>query len=183
MTKRIIIAGSGGQGVLFLGKLLAYTAMLENREVTWFPSYGAEMRGGTANCTVVISDDIIGSPVVRNPDMLITLNEASYKKFASAVRKDGLILKDSTISTSENGTTPRQLNVNATTLAASLNAPGSANMAMVGACAAAGIISLETAVKALEAITPARRKDSLELNKTLMNKAYDELKDQESVSS
>src|SRR5450756_145960 len=81
MEKRIIIAGSGGQGVLFFGKLLAYAAMLEGREVTWFPSYGAEMRGGTANCTVIISDSMIGSPVIRNPDVLVVMNDDSYRRF------------------------------------------------------------------------------------------------------
>ena len=83
MEKRIIIAGSGGQGVLFIGKLLAYAAMLEDREVTWFPSYGAEMRGGTANCTVIISDSMIGSPVIRNPDVLVVMNDDSYRRFVA----------------------------------------------------------------------------------------------------
>ncbi|MDX9714494.1 MAG: 2-oxoacid:acceptor oxidoreductase family protein [Dissulfurispiraceae bacterium] len=176
MTKRIIIAGSGGQGVLFLGRLLAYTAMLENNEVTWFPSYGAEMRGGTANCTVVISDDIIGSPVVRNPDILITLNEASYKKFAPTVTPEGLVLYDSSINISQNSVAAKLQSVDATALAASLNAPGSANMAMVGACAASGIVSLDAAFRALEAVTPARRKSSLELNKKIITIVYEKTK-------
>ncbi|MBN2653800.1 MAG: 2-oxoacid:acceptor oxidoreductase family protein [Nitrospirae bacterium] len=176
MTKRIIIAGSGGQGVLFLGKLLAYTAMLEDREVTWFPSYGAEMRGGTANCTVVISDDIIGSPVVRNPDILITLNEASYRKFGPAVKSDGLILYDSTIKSMPEGIQSVTKSIDATSLAASMNVPGSANMAMVGACAAADIISLDAAFNALEAVTPPRRRDSLELNKKIITTVYENSK-------
>ncbi|MBM4128663.1 MAG: 2-oxoacid:ferredoxin oxidoreductase subunit gamma, partial [Nitrospira sp.] len=71
MEKRVIIAGSGGQGILFFGRILAHAAMLENREVTWFPSYGAEVRGGTANCTIIISDELIGSPIVTCPDILI----------------------------------------------------------------------------------------------------------------
>ena len=79
----ILVAGSGGQGILLLGRLVAYGGMLEGKEVTCFPSYGAEVRGGTANSTVIMSDDLIGSPIIRNPDILIVMNEASLKKFQS----------------------------------------------------------------------------------------------------
>src|SRR5512145_1459424 len=75
----VIFAGSGGQGVLLVGTVLAQAAMLEGKNVTWFPSYGAEMRGGTANCTVVISEDFIGSPIVAKPDCLVAMNNASVK--------------------------------------------------------------------------------------------------------
>ena len=95
MEKRIIIAGSGGQGVLFFGKLLAYAAMLEGREVTWFPSYGAEMRGGTANCTVIISDSMIGSPVIGNPDVLVVMNDDSYRRFVEKLSPGGILIYDS----------------------------------------------------------------------------------------
>ena len=81
MTEEIIIAGFGGQGVLFIGKIMAYAALEENLEVTWFPSYGPEMRGGTANCTVVISDEEIGSPQVLNPRAAIVMNQPSLDPF------------------------------------------------------------------------------------------------------
>ncbi len=81
MQTSIIIAGSGGQGILFLGRALTTACMEDGRKVTWFPSYGAEMRGGTANCTVIISDEMIGSPVVMTPDILLVMNRASLERF------------------------------------------------------------------------------------------------------
>jgi 2-oxoglutarate ferredoxin oxidoreductase subunit gamma len=80
-----------------LGKILACAGMLENREVTWFPSYGAEIRGGTANCTVIISDELIGSPVVKNPDTLIVMSEASLNKFQPGLKQNGLLIFDSSL--------------------------------------------------------------------------------------
>ena len=80
MTTEIILAGFGGQGILFAGKVLAYCALIDGKEISWLPSYGPEMRGGTANCSVCISDDPIGSPVVANPDCLIAMNEPSSGK-------------------------------------------------------------------------------------------------------
>jgi 2-oxoglutarate ferredoxin oxidoreductase subunit gamma len=97
VEKRIIIAGSGGQGILFMGKVMAFASMREKKEVTWFPSYGAEMRGGTANCTVIISDDMIGSPVVLNPDILVVMNSASLDKFQQRLRRKGLLFYDSSL--------------------------------------------------------------------------------------
>ncbi len=97
MQTDIIIAGFGGQGVLFAGQLLAYAAMDEGREVTWIPSYGPEMRGGTANCTVVIADEEIGSPLVRNPQAVIAMNLPSLDKYEPAVRADGVMIINSSI--------------------------------------------------------------------------------------
>ena len=85
MQTEILIAGFGGQGVLFAGQLLAYAAMDDGREVTWIPSYGPEMRGGTANCTVIISDEEIGSPMVRNPQALIAMNLPSLDKYEPTI--------------------------------------------------------------------------------------------------
>ena len=92
MQTDIMIAGFGGQGVLFAGQLLAYAAMDEGREVTWIPSYGPEMRGGTANCTVVIADEEIGSPLVRNPQAGIAMNLPSLDKYESAIRPGGVLV-------------------------------------------------------------------------------------------
>ena len=97
MTTEIILAGFGGQGILFAGKILAYCALMDNREISWLPSYGPEMRGGTANCSVCISDEPIGSPVVTNPDCLIAMNGPSYKKFIQAVKPNGLVLLDNSL--------------------------------------------------------------------------------------
>jgi len=93
----IIIAGFGGQGILFTGKILAHIGMLDNREVSWFPSYGPEMRGGTANCSICISDSPIGSPQVTEPDVLVAMNTPSYEKFIDTVVPGGKVFIDSSI--------------------------------------------------------------------------------------
>lgn len=97
MLTEIIIAGFGGQGVLFIGKCLAYAAMLENAEISWLPSYGPEMRGGTANCSVCISDAPIGSPYVSEPDILIAMNQPSLEKFLPHVKPGGVVFADSSM--------------------------------------------------------------------------------------
>jgi 2-oxoglutarate ferredoxin oxidoreductase subunit gamma len=97
MHTDIIISGFGGQGVLFAGQLLAYAGMDQKLEVTWFPSYGPEMRGGTANCTVIMSDEEIGSPMVRYPEVVIALNLPSLDKYEGLVKPDGLLVLNSSI--------------------------------------------------------------------------------------
>ena len=97
MYQDVIIAGFGGQGVLLVGKLLAHAGMLEGKHVTWFPSYGAEIRGGTANCTVIIADSEIGSPVIRNPSSMLILNEASYRKFEPRLQQGGQLFLNTSL--------------------------------------------------------------------------------------
>jgi 2-oxoglutarate ferredoxin oxidoreductase subunit gamma len=97
METKIIIAGFGGQGILFAGTLLCQMAIEENKHTTWLPSYGPEMRGGTANSNVIISDEEIGSPMVSEPDVLVAMNEMSFDKFMPHVAKDGLILFNSSL--------------------------------------------------------------------------------------
>ncbi len=94
MERKIILAGFGGQGILSAGKIIAEAGLIEGREVSWFPSYGPEMRGGTANCGVIISDDPIGSPVLDSCDVLIALNTPSLRKFESRVAAGGTIIVD-----------------------------------------------------------------------------------------
>ena len=94
---RIVLAGFGGQGVLFAGKVAAYAGLIDDREVSWLPSYGPEMRGGTANCSVTLSDEPIGSPLVTAPDVLVALNQPSYDKFVDAVRPGGVIVADTSM--------------------------------------------------------------------------------------
>jgi 2-oxoglutarate ferredoxin oxidoreductase subunit gamma len=93
----IMLAGFGGQGVLFAGKLLAYAGMLDGHELSWLPSYGPEMRGGTANCSVVISEDPIGSPLVTEPNVLIAMNLPSFDKFVDTVEPGGIVIVDKTL--------------------------------------------------------------------------------------
>lgn len=97
MQSEVMFAGFGGQGILLIGKILAHTAMEEGYEVAWVPSYGPEMRGGTAYCTVVISDRPIGSPIIKNPMHLIAMNRPSLEKFASIVKPGGVILINSSL--------------------------------------------------------------------------------------
>ena len=94
MTEEIIIAGFGGQGVLSMGKILAYSGMMQNKEVSWFPSYGPEMRGGTANVTVIISDERISSPILNKFDTAIILNQQSMDKFEDSVKPGGVLIYD-----------------------------------------------------------------------------------------
>ena len=94
MTEELIIAGFGGQGVLSMGKILAYSGIMEDKEVTWFPSYGPEMRGGTANVTVILSDTRISSPIVKHFDTAIILNQQSMDKFEKSVKPGGILLYD-----------------------------------------------------------------------------------------
>ena len=96
-TMRILIAGFGGQGVLFLGKLIAYAGVLKGKQVTWLPSYGPEMRGGTANCAVILSDGPIGSPIVSEPDVLIAMNLPSFSAYEQKVRPGGTIVLDASL--------------------------------------------------------------------------------------
>lgn len=97
MYEQIIIAGFGGQGVLFLGKILAYMGMDTGKELSWLPSYGPEMRGGTCNCSVIIADNKIGSPIIQSPDTLIAMNKPSLEKFVGKVKPGGLIVLDSSL--------------------------------------------------------------------------------------
>ena len=119
---------------MFLGKVLAYAAMGEGMEVTWFPSYGAEMRGGTANCTVIISDEMIGSPVVLSSDILVVMNKESLEKFQTKLKRHGLIFYDSSlIKHPVLRDDARGISVPATELAGSAGNTKSANMVMLGA--------------------------------------------------
>ncbi len=96
-TTQILLAGFGGQGILFAGKFLAYKGLMEDKNVSWLPSYGPEMRGGTANCSVIISDAPVGSPIITTPDVLVAMNLPSLTKYVDAVAPGGKIFLDSTL--------------------------------------------------------------------------------------
>lgn len=141
----VVIAGFGGQGVLLVGKMLAYAGMREDKEVSWFPSYGPEMRGGTCNCTVIISDRPVGSPVVQHPSAIIVLNLPSLDKFEPLVRSGGLVcLNTSLIQRHPRRNDLRVVNVPANDIAIELNNPRGANMVALGAyLGATGAVSQE----------------------------------------
>ncbi len=160
MNTSILVAGSGGQGILFAGKLMAQAAMEGAMNVTWFPSYGAEVRGGTANCTVVISDGLIGSPVISSPDVLAVMNQESFERFGAKVRKKGLLILNSSIVSGEPERTDlKVVRIPAGEIAVSMNAPLSANMVLCGALARAASICelpvLKHALKMLAGGKPA----------------------------
>lgn len=166
MYQDVMIAGFGGQGVLLAGKLLAHAGMLEGKRVTWFPSYGAEIRGGTANCTVIISDGEIGSPVVRNPSAMLILNEASFLKFEGRVRPRGLlILNTSLVQRPSTRTDIERIDVRANDLAADMGDLRIANMVMLGAfLRKTGVVALGSVLDALRSVLPEHRHSLLPLN-------------------
>ncbi|MBI4690084.1 MAG: 2-oxoacid:acceptor oxidoreductase family protein [Nitrospirae bacterium] len=178
-------AGSGGQGILFLGKLLAYGGMIEGKEVTWFPSYGAEVRGGTANCTIIISDEMIGSPIVGNPEVLIVMNEASLKRFQPRLKKGGLLILDSSrMKGCELRSDIDVLKVPASEIAASIGNTKYANIIMLSALLAKReIIKEVSAIIALEDLTPERRKKTLDANKKAMVKGREYIEDKKSKNN
>ena len=97
MTDNLIITGFGGQGILFAGKILAYAALMKGKQLSWLPSYGPEMRGGTANCHVIISDEPVGSPIIIHPNILISMNKPSLEKFENEVLPGGTIIYDKSL--------------------------------------------------------------------------------------
>lgn len=182
MEKRIIIAGSGGQGILFLGKVIAYAAMKQDKEVTWFPSYGAEIRGGTANCMVTVSDELIGSPIIKNADYLIALNDASFKKFINRVTKDGFIMYDSSIIKNSNIIENIKIfPVEASKEASLIANPKLANMILLGAfIKISNFINIDNVLTSLDEIIPSKRKELLETNKKLILRGFALIEDQKS---
>jgi len=166
MTERIIMAGFGGQGLMLIGKLLAEVAVDEGRQVTYFPCYGTEVRGGTANCHVVISDDEIFSPVVEKADSLIIMNQASYDTFAGILKQDGMLFLNTSMAQPDPAGPGRVVEIPATELAASLGNTMVANMIMIGAYnAARQVVADESFVKHLEASLTGKKRALLALNK------------------
>jgi 2-oxoglutarate ferredoxin oxidoreductase subunit gamma len=153
MITRTTFAGFGGQGVLLMGYILSHGAMLKGLNVTYFPSYGAEMRGGTANCTVTLSDRKIASPVASNPDFLVAKNYPSLEKFEAMVIKNGLIfINASLIEESPSRSDVEVLRVPTLELAREVGSDRAINMVMVGALAArTGMLSLEETVHGMQA--------------------------------
>ena len=146
MQSEVMFAGFGGQGILLSAKILAHAAMEEGMEVAWVPSYGPEMRGGTAYCTVVVSDRLIGSPIIRNPMHLVAMNRPSLEKFAPMVKPDGVILVNSSlISIGSDRDDVDELRVPVNDIAIKLGSVRSANIVALSAFVArSGVVQLET---------------------------------------
>lgn len=155
----IILAGFGGQGILSAGKMAAEAALIEGHEVSWFPSYGPEMRGGTANCSVVISDDIIGSPVINDADVLIALNQPSLEKFEVQLKPGGIIIIDSSlIKVLPQRTDIRFIPIASSEIANELGNMAYATIVLLGCLSAAtGCFKRESFEAALREVLPERR--------------------------
>lgn len=166
MTKSILIAGFGGQGILFSGKFLAYEGLIDGKEVSWLPSYGPEMRGGTANCSIIISDEKIGSPIVDKPDILIAMNAPSLEKYENAVTKGGEIYYDSSlIDKKVERTDIGVYAIPATKLASEEGLSGLANMIILGLFVKhSGVIPSENIEKAMQKVVSAKKKELYDLN-------------------
>ena len=172
MYQGVIMAGFGGQGVVSGGILMAYSGMMDNKHVTFFPAYGAEMRGGTANCSVVISTEEIASPVVSFPDSILVMNEPSLAKFEPKLRKGGLMFLNSTLveSRSKRGDI-ETLEIPANDIAAELGNVKCANMVMIGAyIEKTGAISIEMVKKSLGKVYVRANEKILEMNRKAIDR-------------
>src|SRR5512140_2640714 len=175
MQKEIIIAGFGGQGVLFGGQVLAYAAMDAGKEVTWIPSYGPEMRGGTANCTVVIADEEIGSAMVEHPPLAIALNLPSFDKYEQELQSGGtLLVNKSMVDRPAPRADTHVVFVPCNDIAEEIGDKKLLNMVAIGALITAlPVLSLDDVRKALEGHMPARHKDLLPKNLEALKRGYE----------
>ena len=172
--KKILIAGFGGQGILFTGKALAYTGLKAGKEVSWLPSYGPEMRGGTANCSVIVSDEPVGSPIVEKPDILIAMNLPSLEKYLYETVEGGYIVYDSSLISIE----PKREDVKisaipATKLASDNSLGGLANMIIMGKVIKdTEILTLDQVKESLKKMVPAKKAELLENNVKAIELGY-----------
>ncbi len=183
MTEEIIIAGFGGQGVLSMGKILAYSGIMQNQEVSWMPSYGPEMRGGTANVTVILSDERINSPILNEYDTAIILNQPSLDKFESEIKPGGLLLYDN------NGInrppTRKDINIyliEATKEAVNMGATKTFNMVVLGAyLKIKPIVNMENVLKGLKKSLPERHHKLIPLNEKAINRGLEIVKEEQKI--
>jgi len=177
MTTSTIMAGFGGQGVVLMGTLLTYTAMVEGKHTTFFPSYGAEMRGGTANCSVVVSDREIASPIVNQPDCVVAMNIASLNKFESRVKPGGMIFVNSSlIDRKLERDDLTEIRVPANEIAEGLGNARAANMVMLGGVVKkTGVVDLDAVSGCLEKVLSERAMALLDLNKQALKKGFEEV--------
>ena len=175
MTKQVLIAGFGGQGVLFAGKFLAYKGLFEDKQVSWLPSYGPEMRGGTANCSVIVSDEPVGSPIVSNPDILIAMNLPSLDKYENEAVKGATVVVDSTLI--ERKVVREDINafyVPATKMAMDMGAPTLANMILLGkVIKESGVVTMDGIEEAMKKVVPPKKADLIEINLKAIRLGYE----------
>lgn len=174
-TCNILFAGFGGQGILFAGKFVAYKGLIEGKQVSWLPSYGPEMRGGTANCSVIISDEPIGSPIVEKPDVLIAMNLPSLDKYENDVVSGGKIFVDSTLVARKVERTDVDVYyIPSTQMANERGINTLANMIMTGkVLKEVPVLGFENIDAPLSKVVSARHQDLLEVNKSALKLGYD----------
>ena len=165
-TTKILIAGFGGQGILFSGKALAFTGLKADKQISWLPSYGPEMRGGTASCSVTVSDEQIGSPIVDRPDVLIAMNLPSLERYITATEKGGIAIYDSSLIsdfTKVDGV--NAIGIPATKMASENALEGLANMIILGKLLKeTGLFTLEQVSTSLKEMIPAKKAHLLDKN-------------------
>ena len=174
-TTQILLAGFGGQGVLFAGKFLAYKGLTQDKQVSWLPSYGPEMRGGTANCSVIISDTPVGSPIITNPDVLVAMNLPSLQKFVDSVVPGGVIILDSTlIDAKVERTDVKVCYVPATQMAKDAGFATLANMILTGkVLKETDAVSFDGNKETLESFIPAKKAGLIDMNCKALQTGYD----------
>ncbi len=172
MYQDVMIAGFGGQGVLVAGKLLAHAGMLEGKHVTWFPSYGAEIRGGTANCTVIISSEEIGSPLIQHPSAMLIFNDASFVKFEQRIKQGGCLFLNTSLVHAPSGRPDiTRIEVRANDIAEELGDIRVLNMVMLGAfLKKTGVVTLDSVLSALRQVLPPRRHSLIPLNERALKR-------------
>ena len=172
MTQELLIAGFGGQGVLSMGMVIGYAAVVEGKEITWMPSYGPEMRGGTANCVVIVSDRQISSPIITTYDTVVALNQPSLDKFEKSVKPGGLLVYDSTnIITPPTRTDVEVLPIAASEEAVKMNNTKIMNMIVLGAyLARTRVVAIEAVMEALKKVLPPRYHHLLDLNRQALRR-------------
>ncbi|MBE6589615.1 MAG: 2-oxoacid:ferredoxin oxidoreductase subunit gamma [Ruminococcaceae bacterium] len=170
-TKQMLFSGFGGQGILFAGKFIAYKGLIDEKQVSWLPSYGPEMRGGTASCSVIVSDEPVGSPIVSAPDVLIAMNLPSLDKFESSVVPGGMIIADSTLIERQVARDDvKVFYIPATKLASENGMPTLANMIIVGKLLKElGDFNEESINAALKKVISAKHADMMEINVKAMS--------------
>lgn len=178
MTEELIIAGFGGQGILSMGKILAYSAMIQGKNVSWFPSYGPEMRGGTANVTVIMSDDDVSSPVLQKFDTAIVLNQPSLKRFEAEVKPGGVLIYDTNgVKTPPSRTDISIYSIDAAQSASDLKMTKVVSMFVLGAyLKVKPIIKLEDVIVGLKKSLPERHHKLLPMNEKALNMGGDMIK-------
>ncbi|MDD4899361.1 MAG: 2-oxoacid:acceptor oxidoreductase family protein [Candidatus Omnitrophica bacterium] len=170
MTEKIIIAGAGGQGIMLLGKIIAEAAVKEGLFVTWLPAYGAEVRGGTAYCMVVVSDREIGSPFIEEADTLIVMNEPSYAKFSSRLKKNGLLILNTSLIDKEGKKINNALSFPFTDIAAKIGNVKVANMVALGCfLQKKKTPALQTALNVIREIAPEQKEKLVAINQQALN--------------